>query len=135
MPWPRFSASSSSAKVESPRMLMRAMGSIWTATFNFMGESVYWLWDRSGSGAGIERRQQIAPPRHDVDLTIGGAKALCQDAIALGHQIGGGAALGGKTGAKRGDARRRGDFCRFFGRCEAVGVGITLRHARSSFPC
>jgi hypothetical protein len=23
--------------VESPRMLIRAMGSIWTATFNFMG--------------------------------------------------------------------------------------------------
>ena len=39
---PRFCASSSIAKVESPRMLMRAIGSIWTATsgssdFRFQG--------------------------------------------------------------------------------------------------
>src|SRR5215467_16336995 len=33
MAWPRFCASSSSAKVESPRMLIRSIGSICTATF------------------------------------------------------------------------------------------------------
>src|ERR1700746_2556505 len=33
MPWPRFCASSSSAKVESPRMLIRSIGSICTAMF------------------------------------------------------------------------------------------------------
>src|SRR6516164_9375123 len=33
MAWPRFCASSSSAKVESPRMLIRSIGSICTAMF------------------------------------------------------------------------------------------------------
>jgi hypothetical protein len=33
------------------------MGSIWTATFNFMGLSASWLSEIGvGSGAGIERR-------------------------------------------------------------------------------
>src|SRR6266404_7685077 len=121
-------------------MLMRSMGSIWTATFNFIGGSASW---GGSSGAGVERRQQmarqaprrnqhgvetqlefgmlgmrhqpglrgvddsrllarrhriggliqagagldlderqqIAPPRDDVDLAIGRAKTLCQDAI------------------------------------------------------
>src|SRR5258707_10526306 len=136
---PRFWASSSSAKVESPRMLMRAMGSIWTATFNFMGWSACgWLAGVSGAGvecrqqmarqmpwrnqhgvktqlesrrmghqpglrriddarllarrhgiggivecgAGLDldKRHQIAPPRHQVDLAIGRAKTLCENA-------------------------------------------------------
>src|SRR4051812_16305965 len=55
-------------------MLMRAMGSIWTATFNFMG------WPgvvsvRGESGAGVERRQQMPrqPPRrnqHGVETQL-----------------------------------------------------------------
>src|ERR1700730_1173559 len=61
------------AKVESPRMLMRAMGSIWTATFNCMDlsgvgplkaarlvSSIEALCQGVRSGAGIERRYQMA---------------------------------------------------------------------------
>jgi len=40
-----------------PRMLMRSMGSIWTATFNFMGWPASWFcWKVKCSGAGVERR-------------------------------------------------------------------------------
>src|SRR3984957_21295003 len=128
-------------------MLMRAMGSIWTATFSFIGWSASIVWEET-SGAGVERRQQmarqsprrnqhgvetqlqfgmfgmrhqpglrglddallltrrhriggvieaaagldldkgdqVAPLRHDVDLAIGRAKAPRQDPIALGDQ-------------------------------------------------
>src|SRR5215471_12663315 len=37
MAWPRRCASRSSAKVESPRMLIRSIGSICTATFSVIG--------------------------------------------------------------------------------------------------
>src|SRR6188472_1095974 len=36
MAWPRFCASRSSAKVESPRILIRSIGSICTATFSIV---------------------------------------------------------------------------------------------------
>src|ERR1700694_5410073 len=39
-------------------MLIRSMGSIWTATFNFMGWAAGSGW--SYSGAGVEGRQQMA---------------------------------------------------------------------------
>ena len=48
--------------------------------------------------------------RHEVDLAIGRAKALGEDAVAFGHQIGGGAAFGREPGAERRDALGRGDL-------------------------
>src|ERR1700738_1301799 len=67
--WPRFCSSSSSAKVESPRMLILAMGSIWTATFNFICWSASCFGGKEFSGAGVESRQQMArqPPRRNQD--------------------------------------------------------------------
>src|SRR4051794_31593212 len=56
MLWPRCCASKSRAKVESPPMLMRAMGSIWTAIFSFIIGPLL----GGASGAGIECRRQMA---------------------------------------------------------------------------
>src|ERR1043166_56212 len=162
MPWPRFWASRSSAKVESPRMLMRAMGSIWTATFSFIwgvrsassGDAFLragvecrqeMAWQASwrnqhgvethlefcmlgmrhqpclrriddalllarrhgpggiiqaGAGLDLDKGDQIALAHNKVDLAIGGAEALCQDAVTpRGEEQGGGrGACGGAAG-------------------------------------
>ena len=175
---------------------MRAMGSIWTATFSFMGGSELalvrdrariqvlasnaanrWRGRRRGAISMASKRkfeigmfgmrhqpglrgiddalllarrhriggvieagarldldegQQIAPARHDVDLAIGRAKALGQDAIALGHQKGGGAALGGEAGAERGDACGRGELCGGFGGAAPSVFAIVALAARCS---
>src|ERR1700687_2548329 len=77
-----------------------------------------------GAGLDLDKGQQSALARHEVDLAIGRAKALCQDAIAFGHQESGGAALGGEAGSKCRDPRWRSYFCQFVGRCGTV----SLRH-------
>src|SRR5882757_655351 len=82
----------------------------------------------AGAGLDLDEGHQVAPPRHDVDLAIGRAKTLCQDAIALGHQKSGGAAFGGKAGSERGDARGGSDLCKLVGRQDTV----SLRHR---YPC
>src|SRR6476619_5942570 len=142
MPWPRCWASRSNAKVESPRMLMRAMGSIWTATFSFIwGYPALGGWGsrdgvegcqemawqaswcnrhgvethlefcmlgmrdqpclrgiddalllarrhginrliEAGARLDLDKGDQIALSRHQVDLAIGGAEAFCENAVA-----------------------------------------------------
>ena len=154
-------------------MLIRAMGSIWTATFSFMGRSGSlegfsnqalasnaanrWRGRRrgairmasksqlkfgmlgmrhqpalrgiddarllarrhrvggvieAGAGLDLDEGDQIALLRHQIDLAIGGAEALGEDAVALGHQKGGGAAFGRKPGAEGRDPLGRGESCR-----------------------
>ena len=84
--------------------------------------------------------------RHDVDLAIGRAEALGQDAVALGHQKGGGAAFRREAGAERRDPRRRGELCGasggvapsvfaivasdLFGELERAGIDLAARPAR-----
>src|SRR6266542_4836122 len=71
MAWPRFCASSSSAKVESPRMLIRSIGSICTATFRVIIPPKILFANASyhpiASAAGVESRGDMArntPGRH-----------------------------------------------------------------------
>src|ERR1700694_5314518 len=76
-------------------MLMRAMGSIWTATFNFMGWPGVVSLEGRESGAGVERRQQMPrqPPRrnqHGVETQVEFGM------FGMGHQPG----LGGLDDAR-----------------------------------
>src|SRR5262245_1081394 len=71
MAWPRFCASSSSAKVESPRMLIRSIGSICTATFRVIAAPKIFFANASyhpvASAAGVESRGDMVrntPRRH-----------------------------------------------------------------------
>ncbi len=49
----------------------------------------------------LDEHQHAAPPRHDVDLADRRLEAAREDAIALGDEIGGGAALGRQAEAER----------------------------------
>src|SRR4051812_16768848 len=55
MSWPRFCASSSRAKVESPLILIRSIGSICTAIFRLIDPP-----ERTASATGVERRSDMA---------------------------------------------------------------------------
>src|SRR6266566_8434523 len=46
------------------------------------------------AGLDLDKSDEIAPPGDDVDLAMGCPKAFGENAIALGHQVSGGAAFG-----------------------------------------
>src|SRR5919197_4975565 len=101
MAWPRSCASNSSAKVESPRMLIRSIGSICTATFNVIAAPKLFFANASyhpiASAAGVESREDMArntPRRHQhrietdiADTRVGESRqpslSGCDDAQAL----------------------------------------------------
>jgi len=70
----------------------------------------------TGARLDLDERQQIAPPRHDVDLAIGRAPPFCEDAIPFGHQKCRSTALGGEASSERRNARGRSEFCKVIGR-------------------
>src|SRR5215471_6729748 len=83
MPWPRFCASSSSAKVESPRMLIRSIGSICTAMFRRIDAPRTCFGSASchptASAAGVERRGDMtrnAAGRHQHGIEADIADAV-----------------------------------------------------------
>src|SRR3984893_15640984 len=82
MPWPRFCASSSSAKVESPRMLIRSIGSICTAIFRRIDAPRTCFGAASShptaAAAGVERRGDMQRktarrPQHGIETNIADA--------------------------------------------------------------
>src|SRR4051812_10960739 len=84
MPWPRFCASSSRAKVESPLILIRSIGSICTAIFRLIDPP-----ERATSAAGVECRSDMArnPSRRhqdSVEADVADARVLMTRQPRLG---------------------------------------------------
>src|SRR5215471_21744253 len=83
MAWPRFCASSSSAKVESPRMLIRSIGSICTAMFRRIDapRTCFGTASRypTASAAGVKRRGDMT--RNTAGRHQHGIEANIADAV------------------------------------------------------
>src|SRR5229473_5817125 len=82
---------------------------------------------QAGAGLDLNEGYEIAPPGDDIDLAMGRPKPFGENAVALRHEKGGGAHLGGKAGAERRDP---------FGRSRLRGligqVAVSLRHGYPS---
>src|SRR6516225_4333260 len=57
----------------------------------------------AGAGFHLDKGDEVAPPRDDVDLAMRRAETFCEDPIAFGHQKGRCTAFRRKSGAKCGD--------------------------------
>src|SRR5690349_6692500 len=72
-----------------------------------------------GAGLDLDKGEQVASLDDQIDLAMGRAEPLGEDAVALGEQESGGAAFRGDAGLERGHA---------FGRGLPRRAAVSLRH-------